>query len=450
MRKKVRGFVTSFVNAFLPEYKNESDDIYKYGKDNLLSNQLLSYVADSGVATRAANKLAEYISADGFTEPTSANFKVNEKQTADELLNEVSAYAALLTGVAFHISRKGGKVSSVKSIPVQCVRKRISGGYLYNETLGQPKYDKTKGKTYPAFVPGDLPNELIASPVYKNGEILYMYLKTPLNAHYPVPDYYAGIEDIRTSSELTKFDLETVYNGFVTSAMITMVGDIDDQTKDAAGFTELDYIKEDFRQFTGQEKNDIGLSGRNKAWLNFAKTKDEVPVVQQFDTKSILDASNSKRDVIERSVCRLFGVHPVLVGYSDAAVLGNTQAISNASLELAKVANRYQKMITQAFKMMFPTMEWNLSEYMPINYIDPALFDRMTEDEIRNKLLGLPPKETEATPEGNKTISALNSLSPLVANKVLESMTPDEIRELVGLGAKIVDPLNQNNGSVNS
>lgn len=258
------------------------------------------------------------------------------------------------------------------------------------------------------------------------------------------------LRDRRTSSELTKFDLETVYNGFVTSAMITMVGDIDDQTKDAAGFTELDYIKEDFRQFTGQEKNDIGLSGRNKAWLNFAKTKDEVPVVQQFDTKSILDASNSKRDVIERSVCRLFGVHPVLVGYSDAAVLGNTQAISNASLELTKVANRYQKMITQAFKMMFPTMEWNLSEYMPINYIDPALFDRMTEDEIRNKLLGLPPKETEATPEGNKTISALNSLSPLVANKVLERMTPDEIRALVGLGAKIVDPLNQDNGSVNT
>lgn len=33
----------------------------------------------------------------------------------------------------------------------------------------------------------------------------------------------------------------------------------------------------------------------------------------------------------------------------------------------------------------------------------------------------------------NKTISAVNAMSPLVANKVLDSMTPDEIRNLIGL-----------------
>jgi hypothetical protein len=35
--------------------------------------------------------------------------------------------------------------------------------------------------------------------------------------------------------------------------------------------------------------------------------------------------------------------------------------------------------------------------------------------------------------EGSKVIEGINSLSPLVANKVLESMTPNEIRALVGL-----------------
>jgi hypothetical protein len=91
--------------------------------------------------------------------------------------------------------------------------------------------------------------------------------------------------------------------------------------------------------------------------------------------------------------------------------------------------------------MLYPGMDWSISEYMPINYIDPALFDKMTEDEIRNKLLGLPPKETDASGEGDKVVKAINSLSPLVANKVLESLTADEIRSLIGLGAKIEEPV---------
>jgi hypothetical protein len=229
------------------------------------------------------------------------------------------------------------------------------------------------------------------------------------------------------------------------SAIINVVGDIDDTTQDENGKTEADYYRDDFRVFTGQDKGENGLGTRFKAMLQFAKTKDEATTISTLDVKSILESSNTKRDVIERSVSRWFGVHPVLLGFSDAAVLGNTQALSNASLELNKVANHYQRMLSEAFKMLYPEMDWTISEYMPINYIDPALFDKMTEDEIRNKLLGLPPKETDTTTqEGDKTIKAINSLSPLVANKVLESLTADEIRSLVGLPATSQPPLNPN------
>jgi hypothetical protein len=196
--------------------------------------------------------------------------------------------------------------------------------------------------------------------------------------------------------------------------------------------TELDYVHEDFKQFTGQVKNSEGLSGRFKAMLNFAKTKEEVPVLQTLDIKSILDSSNAKRDVIDRAVCRLFGVHPVLLGYADASVLGNTQSMANASLELNRVVNSAQRMISEAFSKLYDG-DWTISEYTPITYVDPALFPDMTQDERRNKFLGLEPIETSAPAESEKTIKALSSLSPLVANKVLESLSKDEIRALVGL-----------------
>jgi hypothetical protein len=430
--KRLAGFVSHFVNAFVPEKEDKNKDIWAYGSDDKLPNRLLSIIADSGVATRCVSKLTEYIASDGFTEPKSASLQVNPKQTADELLQEQANYAAYFGGAAFHIKRKAnGEIGEVSAIPFQCVRKKVTSGYLVNLTYGQPKFDRTKEKIYPEFKGVKIsPEELKEVP---NGEILYVYRKTAANAQYPVPDYYAGIEDIQTSAEVSKYDLETVVNGFATSGILTLVGDIDDESKDENGKTELQYIQDRLREFTGQVKNENGLGGRNRLLVQYAKTKEEVPVLQQYDAKSILEASNSKRDVIGRAVCYLFGTHPVLMGYSEAAVLGNTQAIANASIELNKLVNPLQRMLTNAFKMLFPTMEWNISEYMPIQYIDPALYADMTQDERRNKFLGLEPIETDAGGEADKTIKAINSLSPLVANKVLESLTADKIRGLVNL-----------------
>lgn len=436
----------SFVNAFVPDLVNKTTETYLYGTDNKLPNQLISWIADSGVATRAIGKLAEYIASDGFTNEASAKFKVNASQTADSLLQEQSMYAAYFNGVAFHVGRKGGKVSSVRAIPFQCLRKKQNGTFLYNETFGQPKYDKSKDIIYPSYKWGDLPTELITSDYYKNGEILYVWRKSPLNSYYPIPDYYAGIFDIMTSTEISKMDYELSVNGFMPSAIINVCGDIDDSNKDAEGKTEADYYREDFKVFTGQEKDESGKGSRFKAMLQFAKTADERTTIETIDIKSILDASNSKKDLIERSVARLIGVHPVLLGYSDAAVLGNTQALANASIELNKVVNPLQRMITDAFGMLYPKMDWGISEYTPINYVDASLYQYMTEDEIRNIFLGLATKETEATAIGDKIVKAINSLSPLVANKVLEKLTDDEIRALIGLGAKVQQPTQTQNG----
>ena len=212
---------------------------------------------------------------------------------------------------------------------------------------------------------------------------MYCYLPTPDNPQYPVPDYYASIEDVLTSAEIQRYDLEAVMNGFVPSAILTLVGKTDNTTKDANGRTARDYQEDALASFTGHDKNEEGLSGRNRLLVMEAATKEEIPVLQTFDAKAILDASNSKRDVIERAVCRSFGVQPVLVGYSDAAVLGNTQSIANASLELANNVNALQRLIERTFTILFPQVEWKLSAFKPVSYIPESVYQYLTEDEIR-------------------------------------------------------------------
>lgn len=433
-----------FLNAFVPEIKNESKGIYFYGKNNLLPNELMTFILNSGIAKRCNTKIKTYIASDGFVDSELNKIKVNEKQTALELLDEAAGYAAYFGGCAFHVSRKSaGDIGGVKVVPFQCVRKRLDGNFEVNLTYGQPKFDLSQSKIFAPFggktiSPIELKKQVENKEIQTNGEILYVYLPNADNAHYPVPDYYAGIEDIRSSAELSKFDLETIINGFITSAILTMVGDIDDTTEDESGMTEKDYLDQELAKFTGKQKDSQGLSGRMKLLVLNAASKDEMPVLQSFDSKAIMEASNSKRDIIDRTVCRLMGVHPVLMGFSDAAVLGNQQAMANASLELNKVVDPLQRMLENAFSMLIPDKEWKITEYTPITYYPSELIAKMTEDEVRMRLGGLPPIERDAPTEQDKILSTLNSLSPLIATEIIKAMPQEELLKLVGIKAKPV------------
>lgn len=386
-------YFRSFQNLFVPELKNQSENIYKYGNNNLLPNKLIEYINNSGVAKRCVNKVASYIQADGWEDSLKV-FKVNSFQNADELLSQISYEPAYFKGFVLNIGRdSNGKAISAKHIPLQWVRKTLRGDFLVNPTLGTKDYKRDENKYYPAYKGVKIHQSELAAQIadYKKvnktdglqGEIFYCYIPSPDNPQYPVPDYYASIEDVLTSAEIQRYDLEAVMNGFVPSAILTLVGKTDDTTQDSHGYTQRDYINMTLEEFTGHSKNADGLSGRNKLAVFEAATKDEVPVLQAFDAKAILDSSNTKRDVVERSVCRSFGVHPVLVGYSDAAILGNTQSIANASLELSNNVNAIQRLIERSFKSVFPEFDWKLTTFKPVNYIPEFAYQYLTPTEIR-------------------------------------------------------------------
>lgn len=391
---KAQVYARSFVNLFVPEVKNVSENIYKYGLNDLLPNKLIEYINNSGVAKRCVNKVASYIQADGFEDESARAFKVNPTQSADDLLSSTAYDTSYFRGFAWNIGRdSSGKVVSAKHIPFQWVRKTLSGDFQVNPTRGTRDYKTTENKYYPAYKGLQISSAELANQIATygktnktdglQGEILYAYLPTPDNPQYPVPDYYASIEDVLTSAEIQRYDLEAVMNGFVPSAILTLVGNTDNTTTDAHGYTARDYQQMALEGFTGHSKNDSGLSGRNKLIVFEAPTKDQIPSLQAFDAKAILDGANTKRDIIERAVCRSFGVHPVLVGYSDAAILGNTQSIANASLELSNNVNSLQRLIERTYKTVFPDLEWKLTTFKPVNYIPESVYEHLTQDEIR-------------------------------------------------------------------
>jgi hypothetical protein len=400
-----------FRNILPTTFENKALGYHKFGWNDNLPLEIIDIINNSGTAKKAAKKYAEYIESDGFVSEQASFFKVNEKETADKLLSKSALSFAYMDCAVFHISRLGnGRVGKVTLMPFQKIRKSLDGNWMYNPTIGLEKLDKNAWIKLQDFQGEVASFEAMTKNITdfnSNGEIYYVFDGNPFDSDvYAIPDFLASVEDVKTSSELSKMDYEAVLNGFNLGGVMTFFG-VDDNEKGEDGLTDRQRIEGEMVQFTGMKKNKDGLTSRFAVLVNFAEMAEQAPIFSGNDPKPILEASNSKRDIIERAVCRLWGVHPVLLGYAEAAVLGNDNAIKQAMAMLRQTVNPVQRLITQAFRNMFGgQIDWTISEFG-------------VEVNIPN--------------EGDKILGTLNTLSPLLATKVIDLIPKQTLLDALGI-----------------
>jgi hypothetical protein len=353
------------------ENKNGDNSYYKFGHNDNLPLELIEAINNSGVAKKALKKYSDYVQADGFVNEVASKFIINKEtgETADLILRKIALAFAYFNGAFLHIKRNGaGLVQDITLFPNQKIRRGLDGkSWLYNPTIGTDKVDKNAWVKYQNFVGYQATFEDMSDNIKdydKNGEIYYCNDGNIFDSSiYSLPDYLSSIEDIKTSSEISKMDYEAVLNGFVLGGVMTFVG-ADGTEKDDQKKTEQDRIAEGLESFTGLKKNADGLTSRFGLLVNFVATAEQVPTYTGFDPKPILEASNAKRDIIERAVCKLWSVHPVLLGYSEASVLGNDKAIQQAMDILKQSVNPIQRIITQMFVDFYgDEVDWTISEF---------------------------------------------------------------------------------------
>ena len=362
----------TFKNILPVTTEKKGDGYFRYGWNDNLPLELIEAINNSGVAKKAAKKYAEYIQADGFVSPVASGFKVNSKQTADKFVGIFATSWSYFNAVVIHVSRLGnGRVGKSEVMPLQKFRRGINGTWYYNPTIQTDKYRRdawVELQDFQGEVASFQAMDINVNHFGGRGEILYVYNGNPFDSgHYGLPDYLAAFEDLKTSSELSKMDYEAVLNGFVLGGIMTFSG-VNETTEGEDGLTDRQRVEEAMTQFTGLQKNKDGLTSRFGVLAHFVETPEQAPTYTATDPKPILEASNTKRDIIERSICRLFGVHPVLLGYSEAAVLGNTNAIEQARKELREAVKPVQGLIQETMATMYGnSIDWTLSEYGIVN-----------------------------------------------------------------------------------
>lgn len=415
---------------------------YTYGIEDNLPNVLLRSINDSGTATACVNRIAAFIYGEGFIEESAKNFKINKYQNANQFLQEISQPVAIFEGFCLRIlTDYSGEIRSIYKVGLKEIRKDVDGSIRWNPRMGEADYRKNEDKTLKEFDPYLTPQqrgEALVAEMAKYGEqmgtIFYPFISKEFDFGdiYPIPDANSGLEDIQSDASLQRLERRNIKKGFKPNVSISMGGKMDDQTQDDSGLTEADYFDDTVKSFTTDDAASVLILE--------GQTPEAMPVVTVFPLAEMLDGVDKSRTRVANAVCRHFSVPPVLIGLESPTVLGNAQAIYNSLKMFMLIVKSRQALIIEAFKTLWPQVDWSIKQLNIYDYLPSEVLASLTTDELR-QLGGYPPQETKTSTSQELLINSLNSLSPLVANKVLESMSQEEIRSLVGLtGTKTITP----------
>ena len=362
MRSSVVNISKNVFAAVLEIFESKAKDgkAIEYGEKNAFPQRLIKTIEASPTAIQALDKKASFILADGFVNREFAAIKNVKGQTMDEVLADIADQDAWFEGRTYRVLYNlEGQVASVEAVPFETVRKVKGGGFVVNPNFGKKEYKSDEDVYFPEFnpkIPVEQRLQIIANDgglANQKGEIYYSFRNRPGKNIYPVPLYYAGIEDVESDTGLILMEKSNITQGFNVDLILYTIGDIDDQIKGEDGLTNLERFRKDLQKFREP--------GEKKIMHIQSDTKDGMPVVAPVPLDQMLDGIEKARDRVPRAVCRHIGVPPVLVGFPNPEGLGNAEAMANYMKLFQLAILKSQLAIAADFKLFFPQYDTTIS-----------------------------------------------------------------------------------------
>lgn len=418
----------NFAEAKKPEYKEkkgEGNGYIEFGDDNDYPNYLVKLFNDSAKHNAIIKGKVNYISGNGYKvkegqDPIAEQFinQPNPLESLHELSKKVITDIEIFGGAYLQViwAIDGQNIAEVYHTDYTKWRSnKDNTQFWFSEDWS--KGNRAEKKAYPAF----------NTQVRSGTQILYLKEYRPSLNAYALPGYFGSLNYIESDIEISKHILGNAQTGFSASKMITLPnGEPTDEEK-----------KQIEKKFTNRF---TGSDGK-KFILSFVQSLDRKPVVDDLGVSDITKEDFQNVDKLIQQ--NIYAGHqitaPDLFGISTPGELGSRQQMRD-SYEIFKntYVNDKQIQVEQLFSNLVKLKGANVDltivpvEPIGIEFSEATLAGAVTKDELREKL-GLPAIEAKTSSTSQDVIDAINSLSPLVANKVLESMTANEIRSLVGL-----------------
>ena len=406
-----------FAQAEQPKFEERRGKGYiEFGMNNNYPDYLLNLYNESPKHGAIIKGKAKYIFGEGFKDVT---VKANTKgETWNQILKKSVLDDELFSGYYLQIIYNLlGKVKDIYHIEFYKVRTNKEQSEFYVKNDWQD--NKEKVRCYPAF-DGKYNKE-------NPSQILFVKQYNPKSDVYPLPSYFQGLNYIESDVQVSRHILGNAKDGFVATTLINLNNG--EPAEEQKGAVEKGLKK----KFTGSEGDRVVIM--------FNSSKDNAAEILPLSTTMLTKEDfTNVNNLIQQEV---FACHqitsPALFGISTPGALGQRNEIRDAyeifnNTYVNERQVQHNEVFNQLFKMVGITEEYAIIPVEPIKFEfgEAILSQNLTKDEIR-KMAGKEPLDPSIKSQAQIISDNINALSPLVANKVLESMTPDEIRSLAGL-----------------
>lgn len=405
----------NFDTAEQPKFQERKGKGYiEFGINNDYPKYLLSLYNESAKHGAIVKGKCGYIYGQGFA----ANAQINTSgESWNDVLKKCIKDDELYRGYYLQIIwNRAKQVSDIYHIDFAKVRvgKDFNCFYVKNDWND----NREKMREYEAFNPN----------IPYGSQLLYVHEYNPVSEYYPFPSYYQGLNFIESDIEVSRHILGNAKKGFVASTLINLNnGDpINEEHK-----AEIE--KGLMKKFGGHD------SMRTVIMFNKSR-ENSAEIVSLGNSMLTKEDFTNVNNLIQQEI---FASHqitsPVLFGIKTEGQLGSRNEIRDAyeifnNTYITERQQEFETIFTKLTKYVGQEVEMKIIPVEPLKFefSETIISANLTQDEIRD-VMGKQPIDKSVSSGAQTIIDNINSLSPLVATKVLESMSQDEIRALAGL-----------------
>lgn len=403
----------------------DTKDYVRWGVDDQRPQQLLALLANSGTGKVCATTKAKFIEGNGLKDPDFYKAVINPRgQTMDALLKLLADREAKLSGHALlvNINLLGNPCSSYY-LATENVRLGIpleDGSIDYVFQL-HPKVPGSKARppkptlhlVFDPKEPAEQRAERLASwpggPQAYPGEVYCSWLDEA--GYYPEQVYEPVEVDMETEARLKRSRRTDIKSGYSDKTIVVEYGT---STPTQA---VMDANATKYGGFVGEDGDRI--------MLLYAESQSQEPTIKTVSAPDASKRYQTDGETLKADIRAVFQIPTLLYGEATAGKLGTSQEMEDATLYVQNmVVNTNQRSIERTLVAVFSTFQRPDQPDVPLC---PS-----GDYSIENLSLA-PVAEVEQEDEAQKTLKALTTLSPLVANGVLSAMSQKQILALVGL-----------------
>lgn len=383
-----------------------------WGSDNLYPQFLIGLYYNSSIHGGIINSKTKYIFSDGIDYKGTDLSKwelIKKNGNAPYSFNEIAAFCVkdfelLDTFCVLFRLNPISKFYDMHHVSAELVRIGEDQEYFFYSENWKDRtqtFEKTgfkKIKNINDFQRGDKEVMLYVSSKAKQFQMASGKLTKNT---YPIVSYSGAISSIMASIEMNQFSYFEAVNSFKSGTLISVNNGVPNSED------ERKHILKELKEGATAKNNQGGIT------VMFSDGKEREPTISQINSNDMPQRYLlAKESIVDDIMVGHSVISPSLFGIKTPGQLGGGAELETAySLFITNYAGERQKTIIDAFMY---------AEYL-LNDFSGELF-------FIDK-----PLQLEGKSVNSPIAKRLNAMSPLLANKVLSSLTTNEIRSMAGL-----------------